>query len=215
MQKVPRLRRIVAAGSDMRFRLFAGYSARLGMVLGCAIIAFVCAAGSPTLLAANAESDYVIQPGDVLLVSVWREPDLQQPVLVRPDGGISFPLAGDLQAAGKTIAQLTQDLASKIVKYIPSPVVTVTLQENLGNRIYVTGKVAKPGVYLINQYVDVLQALSMAGGLTPFADRDSIKILRREGGVEKVLPFNYKQVEKGRELEQNIRLRPGDTVLVP
>jgi len=199
----------------MRHGLFARQHTRLSLILACAVLAITCAVRAPTLLAAGADVDYVIQPGDVLLVSVWREPDLQQTVLVRPDGGISFPLAGDLQAAGKTIAQVTEALTSKIIKYIPSPVVTVTLQENLGNRIYVTGKVAKPGVYLINQYVDVLQALSMAGGLTPFADRAKIKILRREGGAEQVLPFNYKQVEKGQGLEQNIRLRPGDTVLVP
>ena len=161
------------------------------------------------------ERDYMIQPGDVLLVSVWREPDLQQTILVRPDGGISFPLAGDLMAAGQTIAQLTETLAGKISTYIPSPVVTVTLQENLGNRIYVTGRVGKPGVYLINQYVDVLQAISMAGGLTPFAERGKIKILRRENGVERVMLFNYKEVEKGKALEQNILLRPGDTIVVP
>lgn len=189
--------------------------AQFGLGAGLLLYFLILAVWSSPMFAAGEETDYVIQPGDVLLISVWREPDLQQTILVRPDGGISFPLAGDLPAAGKTIAQLTQALSAKIVKYIPSPVVTVTLQENLGNRIYVTGKVAKPGVYLINQYVDVLQALSMAGGLTPFAERANIKILRREGGVERVIPFNYKQVEKGQELEQNIRLRPGDTVLVP
>ena len=191
-------------------------------MLHCMVIAIVVAAGSSSLFAAEsdtafaaAEADYVIQPGDVLLISVWREPDLQQTILVRPDGGISFPLAGDLTAAGQTVSQLTETLAGKIAKYIPSPVVTVTLQENLGNRIYVTGRVSKPGVYLINQYVDVLQAISMAGGLTPFAERGKIKILRRENGAERVIPFNYKQVEKGQALEQNILLRPGDTIVVP
>lgn len=159
--------------------------------------------------------DYVLQPGDVVNVSVWREPDLERTLLVRPDGGISFPLAGDMMAAGQTIAQLTEAIAAKLVQFIPSPVVTVTLQENLGNRIYVTGRVTKPGVYLINQDVDVLQALAIAGGLTPFADRDDIKILRRENGVERAIPFNYKQVQRGERLEQNIILKPGDTVLVP
>ena len=159
--------------------------------------------------------DYVLQPGDVVNVSVWREPDLERTLLVRPDGGISFPLAGDLMAAGQTIAQLTEAIAAKLAQFIPSPVVTVTLQENLGNRIYVTGRVTKPGVYLINQDVDVLQALAIAGGLTPFADRDDIKILRRENGVERAIPFNYKQIQRGERLEQNIILKPGDTVLVP
>ena len=180
-----------------------------------ALLAIMFLGGLPSWVTASAEADYLIQPGDVLLISVWREPELQQTILVRPDGGISFPLAGDLKAAGRTISQLTDALASKIVKYIPSPVVTVTLQENQGNRIYVTGRVAKPGVYLINQYVDVLQALSMAGGLTPFAERGKIKILRREDGQERVLLFNYKEVEKGKNLGQNIRLKPGDTVVVP
>lgn len=129
--------------------------------------------------------------------------------------GISYPLAGDLAAAGKTVDQLTTELVTRLTKFIPSPVVTVTLQENLGNRIYVAGKVLRPGVFLVNQDVTVLQALSMAGGPTPFADLKGIKILRREGGVERAIPFNYKQVQRGDRLEQNIILRPGDTVLVP
>jgi polysaccharide export outer membrane protein len=159
--------------------------------------------------------DYLLQAGDVVSVSVWREPDLDRKLLIRPDGGISFPLAGDLTAAGQTIAQLTENLAKKLSQFIPNPVVTVDLQENLGNRIYVTGRVTKPGVYLINQDVNVLQALAIAGGLTPFADRDDIKILRRESGVERAIPFNYNQVQGGERLQQNIILRPGDTVLVP
>jgi len=162
-----------------------------------------------------AGDDYALQPGDVVNVSVWREPDLDRTLLVRPDGGISFPLAGDLVAAGKTVDQLTADLVDRLTKYIPSPVVTVTLQENLGNRIYVTGRVTRPGVYLVNQDVTVTQALAMAGGLTPFARLKDIKILRREGDVERAIPFNYKQVQRGKRLEQNIILRPGDTVLVP
>ena len=199
----------------MRFGLSRRQRAGLSLIANYVILAVTFAVWSPSMSLAGQGDDYVIQPGDVLLVSVWREADLQQTILVRPDGGISFPLAGDLMAAGRTIAQLTEALSSKIVKYIPSPVVTVTLQENLGNRIFVTGRVEKPGVYLINQYVDVLQALSMAGGLTPFAERGNIKILRRENGVERVIPFDYRQVEKGKGLEQNIRLRSGDTVLVP
>jgi polysaccharide export outer membrane protein len=134
---------------------------------------------------------------------------------VRPDGRITFPLAGDLMAAGQTIAQLTQAIAAKLVQFIPAPVVTVTLTENLGNRIYVTGRVNRPGVYLVNQDVDVLQALALAGGLTPFADRDDITILRRENGVQRAIPFNFKEVQRGKRLQQNIVLLPGDTVLVP
>ena len=184
------------------------------LMAGCIAVAACVAMWSPPTEAAEGDN-YVLQPGDLVNVSVWREPDLDRTLLVRPDGGISFPLVGNLMAAGQTIAQLTEAIAAKLVQFIPNPVVTVALQENLGNRIYVTGRVTRPGVYLINQDVDVLQALALAGGLTPFADRNDIKILRRENGVERAIPFNYKQVQRGERLEQNIILQPGDTVLVP
>ena len=186
----------------------------LGLVFA-SLVCLVSLAGTPIAAQATEGTAYVLQPGDVVNVSVWREPDLDRTLLVRPDGGISFPLAGELQAAGNSVAQLSDTLAVKLSQFIPSPVVTVTLQENLGNRIYVTGRVNKPGVYLVNQDVNVLQALAIAGGLTPFAERRNIKILRQENGVERAIPFNYKQVQRGEQLRQNIVLQPGDTVLVP
>jgi len=164
---------------------------------------------------AASEDGYGLQPGDVIRISVWREEALDQGVLVRPDGGISFPLAGDLQAEGQTVEELTAAIARKLSEYIPNPVVTVSLQQNEGNRIYVNGRVNRPGVYLINRDVDVVQAIAIAGGLTPFADRRDIKILRREGGVQRSIPFNYKAVERGTALAQNIILQAGDTVVVP
>jgi polysaccharide export outer membrane protein len=191
-------------------------SGRIGRWLSALIAVSAFAAGlAPSVSTAAAQTDYVLQAGDLVNVSVWREPDLDRTLLIRPDGGISFPLAGDITAAGKTVDQLTSDIVAKLTQYIPSPVVTVSLQENLGNRIYVAGRVARPGVYLVNQDVTVVQALAMAGGVTPFADLKDIKILRREGGLERAIPFNYKQVERGQRLEQNIVLKPGDTVLVP
>jgi len=200
--------------NDMRSGLLVGLGAyRWPMVVG--IFFALCIAALPPWTQAADRDGYLLQPGDMVNVSVWREPDLQRVILVRPDGGISFPLAGDLMAAGQTTAQLSAALADKLGQFIPNPVVTVTLQENLGNRIYVTGRVIRPGVYLINQDVNVVQALALAGGLTPFADRDDIKVLRRENGVERAIPFNYDDVQRGRRLEQNILLRPGDTVLVP
>jgi len=186
----------------------------LGLVFA-SLVCLVSLAGTPVAAQTTEGTGYVLQPGDVVNVSVWREPDLDRTLLVRPDGGISFPLAGELQAAGNSVAQLSDTLAVKLSQFIPSPVVTVTLQENLGNRIYVTGRVNKPGVYLFNQDVNVLQALAIAGGLTPFAERRNIKILRQENGVERAIPFNYKQVQRGEQLRQNIVLQPGDTVLVP
>jgi len=168
-----------------------------------------------TTLQLPPDEGYGLEPGDIVRVSVWREEALDQGVLVRPDGGISFPLAGEMDAEGKTIAEVTDEIAARLTEYIPNPVVTVSLQQNDGNRIYVTGRVNQPGVFLINRPVDIMQALSMAGGLTPFADKDAIRVLRRQGNTQVTIPFNYKQVQKGRDLKQNIVLQAGDTLIVP
>lgn len=165
--------------------------------------------------AAAASDSYLIQQGDDLLISVWKEKDLQGEVMVRPDGGISFPLAGDIEAAGKTTSQVQKDLAAKLQKYVPDPVVTVMVKQSTGNKIYVIGKVNRPGEYPTNRTVDVMQALSMAGGLTPYASVNRIKILRRENGELKSIPFKYSRVEKGEDLQQNIVLQGGDVVVVP
>jgi polysaccharide export outer membrane protein len=158
---------------------------------------------------------YIIQPGDVLTISVWREKDLQGEVAVRPDGGLNFPLVGEMVAAGKTIEQLKVDIAAKLSKYVPDPVVTATVKQSQGNKIYVVGKVNKPGEYVSNRTVDVMQALSMAGGPNPYAAVNKIKILRRINGEQKTFLFKYSQVEKGKNLEQNIVLQGGDIVVVP
>lgn len=202
--------------SDKRTqRGVAGWSLGGARLLTIGVFLVACVAACLPKAYAAEGPDYVIQRGDLVNVSVWREQDLDRTILVRPDGRISFPLAGDLMAAGQTIAQLTQAIAAKLQQFIPGPVVTVTLKENLGNRLYVTGRVNRPGVYQVNQDIDVVQALALAGGLTPFADQSGIKILRREKGVGRAILFNYKQVQRGEQLEQNIILLPGDTVLVP
>ena len=160
-------------------------------------------------------SEYGVQPGDILEISVWKEEGLQQQVLVTPDGRLSFPLVGNIAAEGKTVQQLSQSITEKIIEYIPDPVVTVSLKQNLGNRIYVIGKVNRPGEFPINRYVDVMQALSMAGGMTAFANGDDIKILRRNGMIQRSISFDYDDVEEGKNLEQNIVLEAGDVVVVP
>lgn len=159
--------------------------------------------------------EYRIGPEDVLHISVWREDTLQREVLVRPDGGISFPLAGDLQAAGKTVEELQTEITERLRKYIPEPAVTVSVDKVAGYRIYVLGQVQDPGQYVVGRYVDVLQALTLAGGLTPFASEGNIKILRRENGEEIVLPFSYSAVKAGTNLGQNILLKSNDVVVVP
>jgi len=158
---------------------------------------------------------YIVQPGDILTISVWKEKDLQGDVAVRPDGGLNFPLAGDIMASGKTVEQIQKDLAAKLTKYVPDPVVTVAVKQSAGYKIYVVGKVNRPGEFPANRDIDVMQALSMAGGLTPYASENKIRILRRENGVLKSIPFKYSRVEKGQSLEQNIILRGGDVVVVP
>ena len=158
---------------------------------------------------------YLIQAGDRLFVSVWKEEDLQKEVLVRPDGGISFPLAGDMIAEGKSVEELQSALTEELSKLIPDLTVTVAVKEILGNKIYVIGKVKSPGEFIVNPNVDVMQALSIAGGTTTFAELNNIRILRRIENKQTALPFKYGEVEDGENLEQNIVLQSGDVVVVP
>lgn len=160
-------------------------------------------------------SSYKIQPGDILEISVWKEDSLLRTALVRPDGGLSFPLVGDVLAAGKSVEELQLLISERLTKYIPDPVVTVSTQQLNGNKIYVIGKVARPGEFVANRHMDIVQALSVAGGMTPYAASNKIKILRRENGTLISIPFRYGDVEKGENLEQNIILQSGDVVLVP
>jgi len=184
-----------------------------GFVLSLAL----CGAVPLTAHAAPpADAAYTVKPGDTLMVSVWKEPDLQGPVLVRPDGMFSFPLAGQLDARNKSVAELQQELTTKLKKFISDPVVTVSIQEIKGNKVYVIGQVQKPGDFVVNPRVDVMQALSMAGGTTPFAALGDIMILRRtDTGQQQALPFKYTDVVRGRNLQQNIMLQAGDVVVVP
>lgn len=163
----------------------------------------------------NADKAYEVQPGDLLLISVWKEPDLQQEVLVRPDGAFSFPLVGEINGLHRTIEELRVELSTKLSRYIPDLVVTVSILEINGNKIYIMGQVNQPGEFVVNPRVDVMQALAMAGGTTPFADLNDIKILRRSGETQTVLDFRYNNVARGRDLEQNIVLQSGDIVVVP
>lgn len=161
------------------------------------------------------DKEYKILPGDILQISVWGEEDLQDQVLVRPDGGISFPLCGDISAKDRSVVDLQDEIARRLSRYVSDPVVTVSVAEVQGNKIYVIGQVARPGFFVVNPQVDVLQALSMAGGTTPFANLNDIKILRRNGSAQEVLEFRYNDVINGRRLEQNIILQSGDIVIVP
>lgn len=160
-------------------------------------------------------ASYVIGPGDLLKISVWKEEGMDQQVLVKPDGGITFPLAGDINASGMTTIELTQELVKKLKRYIPNPNVTVSVLQAVSNKVFVIGKVNRPGEFNATGYMDVLQALTMAGGLTPYADSDDIKIIRRTKEGNKVMEFDYDDVASGERLDMNIILQAGDTVVVP
>ena len=167
-------------------------------------------------VAAQGAQEYRLNPGDVLQVSVWNEEELNREVLVRPDGGISFPLAGDIGAAGRTITQVQEAITARLDTYIPDAVVTVAVLAVNGNKIYVLGKVARPGEYVMNSGLDVMQALAIAGGVTSFAAENKIRILRRgPSGAQQALPFKYADVKEGNRLESNILLNSGDVVVVP
>jgi polysaccharide biosynthesis/export protein len=183
----------------------------IGALAACILVAGTVRAENPAAVTRG----YRLQPGDVLQVVVWKETDLQSDVLIRPDGGISFALAGDMQAAGRTTDELRAELESRVRKLIPDAVVTVQVKAASGNRIFVIGKVNHPGDFALIRPTDVLQALSLAGGATPFADTNSIRVLHREGPRQTSVRFRYGDVSKGRHLEQNILLQSGDTVVVP
>jgi polysaccharide export outer membrane protein len=163
----------------------------------------------------EAGQGYLLGPEDVLLISVWKDEHLTREVVVRPDGLISFPLVGDVPAEGRTVEELRLDLAKRLIKYIPAVNLTVTVIKPLSYKVYVVGRVAKPGEFLVGHYTDVLQALSLAGGLTPFAAENDIKVVRRVMGQQQTFPFRYGDVRKGIDLEQNIILQRGDVVMVP
>ena len=164
---------------------------------------------------APVDAAYLVQPGDSLTITVWKEQDLQGEFLVRPDGGLTFPLAGNIEAGGHTVEEIRTALTSRLAKYVPDPVVTVGVKTVNGSMIFVVGKVNRPGNFPLIRPIDVMQALSLAGGATPYADVDGIRILRRDGERQLVFRFRYDDVRRGRALSQNILLQSGDTVVVP
>jgi len=161
---------------------------------------------------APAAPSYVIGPGDVLHIFVWKEPDLSKELTVRIDGKISVTLVGELQAAGRTPEDLAQQLRQEFKRFLGAPQVTVSVVQPNSTRIFILGQVNKSGDFPLSAPLTVVQALALAGGFKEFARTDSIVIIRRDGSV---VPVNYKKLEGGKEMTQNVSLRPGDTVVVP
>jgi polysaccharide export outer membrane protein len=158
---------------------------------------------------------YVIGPEDVLTVFVWKEPELTQTLAVRPDGKISLPLLNDMPASGMTTLQLKENIISGLKKFISEPTVTVIVQQARSQKASIIGEVTHPGTYLINGPTTLVNFISLAGGFRDFAATDRISIIRQENGQTKKLKFNYRDFAKGKNLDQNIPLRPGDIVVVP
>jgi len=159
--------------------------------------------------------DYIIGAGDVLDISLWRDDALMRQVVVLTDGKISFPLIGEVPAAGRTVAELKKDIADRLVDYVPEPVISIEVKQPNSMFIYVTGRVNNPNRFAVNSNMSVLQGLSMAGGLNPFAKRNNIKIFRQEGDKTRVFRFKYDEVVDGKNLDQNITLKRGDVIVVP
>jgi polysaccharide export outer membrane protein len=164
---------------------------------------------------APAEDGYIIGPGDLLDISVWKDEVLTRSCIVRPDGIISFPLIGDILAAGRTASQLKADMEAKLTRYVPNVVLSLEVKQINSLIIYIIGKVNNPGRFVLNVDVNVLQALATAGGLNVYAKRDKIKVFRQGINETTIFPFEYDSVVEGKHLEQNIYLKRGDVVVIP
>jgi len=161
------------------------------------------------------DSVYTIGPGDALEISVWRDESLSRELVVPPDGVISYPLIGDINVIGMTVADLRNVVTQKIIEFIPDASVAIILKKFNSLQAYVIGKVKNPGMFSIGLDTNVMQILAMAGGLNPYASEENIHILRQVKGRSVRIPFNYKDVSRGYNLEQNIILLRGDVVVVP
>ena len=160
-------------------------------------------------------TDYLIAAGDILRISVWKEPELTTDVFVRLDGRITVPLVGDVQAAGRTTEQLATEIRTKLRRFVEVPQVTITVSQAVSARVFILGEVTNSGAYPLTGRTTILQALALAGGFREFAKRDRIVVIRDRPGESKAIPFNFGEVESGKVLEQNIVLEAGDTILVP
>ena len=170
---------------------------------------------SPVTAAKPHDDTFVIGNDDVLAINVWKEPDISRAIPVRSDGKISLPLVGEVQAAGQTPAALEKEIAGKLKNYISEPEVTVMVQQVNSQKFNILGQVVRPGAYVIANSPTVLDAIALAGGFRDFAKQKSIYVLRQGPSGETRLAFNYKEVIQGKNMAQNVRLQPRDTIIVP
>lgn len=185
------------------------------MVRSMCSVLCVLLAGVGASHAEDRNSTYLLSPGDKLMISVWQEETLRQETTVLPDGSITFPLAGRVDVAGLDVTSVAQKVKVKLEPFLAEPNVSVVITSTAGNLVYVQGKVIKPGPVQMEGPTAVLQALSMSGGLDKFADEGDIKVIRRNGDSQKVLPVRYKDLVSGRDMSTNFQLQAGDTLIVP
>lgn len=181
---------------------------------GLGLLAFLILVGS-SFGARAQEAGFRIRPGDVLQITVWKEDGLDRETLVLPDGSITFPLVGTMRAYGLSLPELQEQITTKLQSAIPDASVTVSVKSPMGHTISVLGQVAKPGEMMIGRALSVMQALSQSGGLTPYASESGILIIRSENGKKRSIPFPYDDIARGKNLDKDINLRPGDVVFVP
>ena len=185
-----------------------------GIALYAALVAGGCGAKAPNIVTRPEPPDYVIAIDDVLTVNFWQEQIGANDVIVRPDGKISLPLLNDVQASGYTPQQLADKLEEAASKYITEPDATVIVKEIRSRKVFVLGEVATPGMVPLSGDMTVLQVIAISGGLLEYADKKNIVIIRNEKGHEERLKFNYNDVVEGKNVQQNVFLQPGDTVVV-
>lgn len=175
------------------------------------------AAPAPVAAHSSVDPEYILGPGDVVAVDVWHEPEISRTLPIRPDGRLSLPLVGEIQAQGKTAQQLQSEIATRLKKFIDTPTVTVMVTDAESQRFVILGQVLKPGTYPLTHPSTILDAIAMAGGLQPFAHGNKIYLLRKRksDGVEMRYNFNYKAVSLGVALQENVALQPGDVIVVP
>lgn len=227
----------MTAPPDRSFAPGPGSVVRAALVLGLLLLALVALGGCAgaagggggacgTYGARAAETDaqaasdplatnYHLNAGDLLQISVWREEELNRQVLVQPDGSISFPLVGQIMAEGRTAGELEAEIGDQLERFIPQAVATVELLEVRGNKVFVMGEVLRPGEYQMSGPLTVVQAISLAGGFNQFAARDRIRVLRDEGDEEVAYTVDYDCVASSTNVAANVPLQAGDTVIVP
>ena len=198
------------------------------LLISCLLMSLTIGPGQPaaaekktadvkqTWSAKASSNDYKIGSGDILEITIWKEPDLSRgAVLVRTDGKISFPLLNDVQAAGLTPMEMKKNMEAGLKEFISNPFVTVTVSTPDSQKIYILGEVMGIGEYPLTKNLTVLQAFALAGGFTEWASNKEIILMRKEGGKEKIYRINYKNIIKGKDLSQNIKLKADDTIIVP